>query len=122
MPEELKIGFYITVLLVGVLLYKKKKPQPTRLDLSGFKNRSKNQKRAVPGIRKVVAEVVAEAPDRKKSPIFFYEGKKHNALKVLGLPLGAGLQDLKKACAQKIKEDASSKNLYLKAYNSLSRK
>lgn len=119
MPEELKIGFYITLLLVGVILYKKKAPRPTRLDLSGFKNGPKAK--SIPGIRRVVAEVVDDAPDKDSSHIFLHQGRKYNALKVLNVPLGAGLSELKRAYALKLNENAGDKALYLKAYNKLSK-
>lgn len=117
MPEELKIGFYITVILIGFLLYKKKKPRPTQLDLSGFKNSPKGK--AIPDVRKVTAEVVDEAPDFDKGHVFVYEGKKYNAWRVFNLPLGASTAEIKKAYALKLQEESSLKHLYSKACNQL---
>lgn len=117
MPEELKIGFYITFVLVGFLLYKKKKPRPSQLDLSGFKNRPKDK--VIPGVRKVTAEVVDDASERGRGNIFIHEGKKYDALKVLGLPLGADADEVKKAYAYKVHTDAANKEVYVKAYEYL---
>ncbi len=120
MPEQLKVGFYITLTLVCFLLYKKKKLRPTQLNLNGFKNRFK--KKMVPGIRKVVAEVVKKAPEYHRSSIFTYQGEKYDALKVFNLPLGASLLEIKNAYVCKVKEDANHKSFYIKAYQHLIRK
>lgn len=101
-------------------MYKKKNPQPTRLDLSGFKNRPKQK--AFPGIRKVTAEPVEEAPDVGAGHIFLHKGKKHHAWRVLGVPLGASREDLKKSYAHLLSQNPSKKDLYSKAYNLLIKK
>ncbi len=117
MPEELKIGFYITLALVGFFLYKKKKPRPTQLDLSSFKNRPKDK--VVPGIRKVTAEVVEDNSEGVPSNVFMYKGKKYDALKTLGLPLGASSAEVKKAYAYRVQSDSVNKEVYIKAYECL---
>ncbi len=117
MPEELKIGFYITLTLVAFFLYKKKKPRPTQLDLSGFKKRHKGK--VIPGVRKVTAEVVEDVPERMPGNVFMHKGKKYDALKVLGLPLGADAAEIKKAYAYKAQSDSKNKEIYIKAYECL---
>ncbi len=76
----------------------------------------------VSGIRKVVAEVVEEAPECNRTSVFTYEGERYDALKVFNLPLGASLLEIKSAYAYKVKEDLENKSFYTKAYEHLIRK
>ena len=96
-----------------MLLYRKKKKLPTKLDLSSFKNRSKGP--SLGGVRKVQAEVVDDEPPRVSKDIFLYKGKKYNAWQALGIPAGANSSEIKAAYAAKAKQDAANKDFYFKA-------
>lgn len=112
MPKILEIGFYISVALVAVMLYQKKKKKPSKLSLTAYKDESLKLK----GIRKVQAQVVDEAPANTKSDVFRFNGQSYSALQVLGLPLGAEADEIKKAFAVKSSQDSKKSPLYKKAY------
>lgn len=108
----IKIGFYVSVFIVIVFLLRKKKPQPSKLNLEAYKD-TKNKLGA---IRKVRAEVVEDERGRAHSNIFSYSGKKHNAWRVLGVPAGADYKRVQRAFSEKAKADPANKALYEKAY------
>jgi len=123
-PEQLKIGLIITLILIGFLLYKKKKPKPTQLDLTGFINDRVSDEKKLTGVRKVEAQVVEDvepgAPIDKH--VFSLDGKKYNAWAVLDVPLGGSVSEIKKAYAFRTQTDAANQNLYFKAYDVLIRR
>jgi len=88
---------------------------PTKLDLSGFKNKGKNKGKALGGVRKVYAEVVDDEPRKMADEIFMYKGKKYNAWQALGVPAGADASEIKAAFAEKSAQDAAHKDFYFKA-------
>lgn len=100
-----------------LLLYRKKKKLPTRLDLSSFKNKPKGP--SLSGVRKVQAEVVDDEPIRVSKDIFLYKGKKYNAWQALGIPAGAGSLEIKAAYVHKVNQDALNKEFYFKAMKTL---
>ena len=110
----LKIGFYISLVLVVIFLWKKKKKKPTKLKLEAFKD----SKTGLPGIRKVSVEVM-DGDDFVHEGIFLYQGKKFSAYEVLAVPLGASEIECKKAFAQSSKLDPKNKALYYQAYLTL---
>ena len=124
MPAFFEYGFYISIFLVCLFLYKKKKPLPTRLDLSSFKNRAESLKKnsSLGAIRKVVAEVVEDEKPESSKDVFLFKGKKYNAWQVLGLPLGAGAKEISRAYASKVQLDSKNKDLYFKAYRVLKKR
>jgi len=111
----LKLGFYICLALVVVFLWQKKKKKPTKLKLTAYKD----LKNALPGIKKVSAEVVGEG-EFSHEGLFNYQGKKYSAYEVLSVPLGASHLDIKKAFAKNSDLDPGNKNLYFQAYKTLS--
>lgn len=117
MPPLLKYSFYITIFITLLLLYRKKKKLPSKLDLSGFKNRPKGP--SLGGVKKVQAEVVEDEPREISKDIFMYKGKKYNAWQALGVPAGAGNREIKNAFAQKAKADSLNKDFYFKAMKTL---
>jgi len=119
-PPFFKYGFYLTVFITLLLLFRKKKKLPTKLDLSGFKRRSDGK--SLGGVRKVQAEVIddeSEFKDSVAADLFLYKGKKYNAWQALGVPAGAGLDEVKKAFAVKSNQDALNKDFYFKAMKTL---
>jgi len=100
-----------------LLLYRKKKKLPTKLDLSSFKNKPKGP--SLGGVRKVQAEVVEDEPVRVSKDIFLYKGKKYNAWQALGIPAGADNSEIKAAYAKKAKQDSLNKDFYFKAMKAL---
>lgn len=98
-------------------MYRKKKKLPTKLDLSGFKNRPKDT--SLVGVRKVQAEVVEDEPRGLSQDVFLFNGKKYNAWQVLGIPAGAGSSEIKAAYANKAKQDDKNKDFYFKAMKTL---
>lgn len=121
MPAFFEYGFYISVFLVCLFLYKKKKPLPTKLDLSSFKGATKDfkGKASLGAIRKVVAEVVDDEKPKASKDVFLFKSKKYNAWQVLSLPLGAGSKEISAAYASKVQGDSKNKDLYFKAYKVL---
>lgn len=120
MPGALKLGFYIAIFLLGYFFIKRKKPRPSKLDLSGFKNQSKSKK--LGAIRKVNAEVVEEAPEMDEAHIFMHRTQKFDAYRVLQIPMGAGIKDIKTAYQLRLLEQPDSIELLGKAYEALIRK
>lgn len=120
MPEAFKVGLYIAVFILGFFLFRKKKPLPSKLDLSGFKGRVKSK--SLGAIRKVEAEVVDEAPEQDSPHIFRFRAEKHDAFKVLGLPMGASIKEIKRAYQLKMLESPDSIELVGKAYEVLIQK
>ena len=110
----LKVGLYISIALVVILLWQKKKKKPTKLKLEAYKD----PKAGLPGIRKVSAEVV-DGDHFVHEGLFTYGGKKYSAYEVLSVPLGATEQDFKRAYAQKANTDPGNKELYYQAYSVL---
>lgn len=96
---------------------------PTKLDLTSFKNNAKSFKKgsSLGAIRKVVAEVVEDEKPKASKDIFLFNGKKHNAWKVLNLPLGADKKEIAAGYAKKIQMDPKNKSLYVMAYKALQR-
>ena len=113
MPYMLKMGFYISVALVVIFLWQKKKKKPTKLKLT-----YKNPKTGLPGIRKVSAEVM-DGDHFVHEGLFSYGGKKFSAHEILSIPLGASDEDCKKAFAENSKLDPKNKDLYYQAYLTL---
>ena len=107
----LKVGFYISLALLVVLLWQKKKKKPTKLKLEAYKD----PKTGLPGIRKVSAEVM-DGDHYVHEGVFSFKGRKHSAYEVLSVPMGASKEDFKKAFAQKSKLDPQNKDLYYQAY------
>lgn len=110
----LKVGLYISIALVVVFLWQKKKKKPTKLKLEAYKD----PKTGLPGIRKVSAEVM-DGDHFVHEGLFSYGGKKFSAYEVLSVPLGANEEDFKKAFAQNSKLDPKNKDLYYQAYLTL---
>lgn len=124
MPEQLKLGLLITLVLICFLLYKKRKPRPTQLDLTGFINDRVKSKKELQGVRKVVPEVVEDATPGGplEKHVFALDGKKYDAWTVLEVPMGGSVSEVKKAYAFKTQTDAANQSLYFKAYDVLIRK
>ncbi len=124
-PNELKIGFIITAVLILVLLWKRRKPKPTQLDLTGFIDDRMKSRKELGGVKKVVPEVVmsdGETDSTFDEHVFVVGGKKYNAWNVLEVPVGGSVSEIKKAYAFKTQTDVSNQNLYFKAYDVLIRK
>jgi len=101
-----------------LLLYRKKKKLPTKLDLSSFKKRKDGK--SLGGLRKVQAEIVDErSEDFSANDVFVYRGQKYNAWQVLNVPVGANEFEIKRAFAKKTKIDSVNKELYFKALKSI---
>lgn len=125
----LKVGFYLSLILVVVLLWKKKKSKPTSLKLKAYKE----HKTGLPGLRKVSAEVVEPGyedqegevafSDRsnKDNPggLFIFRGDRYLAYDLLQVPRGAEEKELKKAFSKKVQSEPGKKALYFKAYETL---
>lgn len=120
-PAFFEYGLYISVFLVFLFLYKRKKPMPTKLDLTSFKNNAEKFKKgsSLGAIRKVVAEVVQDEKPKASKDIFLFNGKKYNAWQVLSLPLGANKKEIAAGYAQKLQVDPKNKDLYALAYRVL---